>query len=232
MRCWLDANGTRIDRFHASSMACSPSRACFWTGMYAPQQGIYGTFVVGTQFTMDPSIPTIGDLFKELGYRTAFFGKWHLSFPGRAADEPRGRARHRRRTTRSRGYGFDDSAISPPADVGGYNDGYTNDPIWTGQAVDLAAASTPSDEQPWLCVLSLLNPHDIQFYPRGFRADFKRPDYGAEPEPSFYAEPTLDDKPIAPAALPQRRRSRSPARPTARRTTPSTGAGSSTPTTT
>ncbi|MCW2991156.1 MAG: sulfatase [Solirubrobacterales bacterium] len=77
-RCWLDANGTRIDRFSASSMACSPSRACFWTGMYAPQQGVYGTFVLGTQFTMDPSIPTIGDLFRELGYQTAFFGKWHL----------------------------------------------------------------------------------------------------------------------------------------------------------
>ena len=93
-RCWIDQNGTRIDRFHASSMACSPSRACFWTGMYAPQQGVYGTFVVGTQFTMDPSIPTIGDLFKELGYQTAFFGKWHLSYPGRSADQPRGGARH------------------------------------------------------------------------------------------------------------------------------------------
>jgi arylsulfatase A-like enzyme len=48
-----------------------------------------------------------------------------------------------------------------------------------------------------LCVLSLLNPHDIQFYPRGFRVDFKRPDYHAQPEPSFYAEPTLGDKPSA-----------------------------------
>ena len=38
-----------------------------------------------------------------------------------------------------KGYGFDDSAISPPADVGAYNDGYTNDPIWTGQAGRLAA---------------------------------------------------------------------------------------------
>ncbi len=60
-----------------------------------PQQGIYGTFVVGTQFTMDPSIPTIGDLFKEVGYRTAFFGKWHLSFPGDPPTNARGRARHR-----------------------------------------------------------------------------------------------------------------------------------------
>lgn len=193
LRCWMDANGTRIDRFQASSMACSPSRATFWTGMHAPQQGIYGTFVLGTQFTLDPSIPTIGDLFKELGYQTAFFGKWHLSFPGEpptnieaALDVVQGNPLG--------GYGFDHSAISPPADVGGYNDGYTNDPIWTGQATAWLKAHA-KDAQPWMCVVSLLNPHDIQFYPRGFRADFKRPDYGAKPEPSFAAEPTLADKP-------------------------------------
>ena len=88
--------------------------------------------------------------------------------------------------------------ISPPADVGGYNDGYTNDPIWTGQATKWLHQHA-ADEQPWMCVLSLLNPHDIQFYPRGFRVDFKRPDYGAKPEKSFYANPTLDGKPSAQA---------------------------------
>jgi arylsulfatase len=195
VRCWLDTNGTRIDGFHASSMACSPSRACFWTGMYAPQQGIYGTFVLGLQFTLDPSIPTIGDLFKDLGYRTAFFGKWHLSFPGEpptnveaALDVAQGNP--------LAGYGFDHSAISPPADVGAYNDGYTNDPIWTAQAVDFLRTHA-RDTQPWMCVLSLLNPHDIQFYPRGYRADFKRPDYHPKLEPSFHAEPTVGDKPTA-----------------------------------
>jgi arylsulfatase len=193
VRCWLDENGTRIDNFHASSMACSPSRACYWTGMHAPQQGVYGTFVVGLQFTMDPSIPTIGDLFKEVGYRTAFFGKWHLSFPGEPPTNPEALL-DTLQGNPLKGYGFDDSAISPPSDVGAYNDGYTNDPIWTGQAVRWLREHA-GDEQPWLCVLSLLNPHDIQFYPRGFRVDFKRPDYDAKPEPSFAAEPTLDDKP-------------------------------------
>ncbi|MEX2194214.1 MAG: sulfatase-like hydrolase/transferase [Thermoleophilaceae bacterium] len=195
VRCWLDANGTRIDRFHASAMACSPSRACHWTGMYAPQQGVYGTFVLGLQFTMDPSIPTIGDLFKELGYQTAFFGKWHLSFPG----DPPTNAEALLDTAQGnplRGYGFDHSAISPPADVGAYNDGYTNDPLWTAQAVDFLRGHA-RDAKPWLCVLSLLNPHDIQFYPRGFRVDFQRPDHRPELEPSFHAEPTTSDKPTA-----------------------------------
>ncbi len=193
-RCWLDENGTRIDRFHVSSMACTPSRTCFWTGMYAPQTGMYGTFVLGTQFAIDPSIPTIGDLFKDMGYRTAFFGKWHLSFPG----EPPTNAEALLDLVKGgplAAHGFDDSVISPPADVGGYNDGYTNDPIWTAQAVRWLREHA-ADEKPWLCVLSLLNPHDIQFYPRGFRADFERPEYsGTEPELSFHLEPDLADKP-------------------------------------
>jgi arylsulfatase A-like enzyme len=163
--------------------------------MHAPQQGIYGTFVVGTQFTMDPSIPTIGDLFKEVGYRTAFFGKWHLSFPGDPPTNPEA-VLDLAELNPLKGYGFDDSAISPPSDTGGYNDGYTNDPIWTGQAVNWLKKHA-GDDQPWICVLSLLNPHDIQFFPRGFLVDFKRPDYEPELPVSFHAEPNLDDKPSA-----------------------------------
>jgi arylsulfatase A-like enzyme len=191
-RCWFDAHGTNIDNFHSSSMACSPARGCLWTGMHAPQQGMYGTFVVGAQFNMDPSIPTIGDLFKELGYRTAFFGKWHLSFPG----EPPSSAEQAFDTVQDnplRSFGFDDSVISPPSDAGAYNDGYANDPIWTGQALQWLRAHV-DDEQPWFCVLSLLNPHDIQYFPRGFRADYKRPDY--DPKPDFSNKlDDLKDKP-------------------------------------
>ncbi len=192
-RCWLDEHGTNIDRFHASSMACTPSRGALWTGMYAPQQGMYGTFIVGAQFNIDPSIPTIGDLFKELGYRTAFFGKWHLSFPGEipssaeeALDTVQGNPLH--------AHGFDDSVISPPSDVSAYNDGYVNDPIWTRQALEWLDAHG-RDEQPWICILSLLNPHDIQYFPRGFAADYKRPDYDARPDPSWALEKDLKDKP-------------------------------------
>ena len=193
VRCWLDRNGTRIDRFHASSMACSPSRACYWTGMYAPQQGVYGTFIVGTQFTMDPSIPTIGDLFKEMGYQTAFFGKWHLSFPGEpptnleaALDTVQGNPLQRLRL-RSLG------------DLAAVRRRRLQRRLHERPDLDRAGLSFlrkhAGDDQPWMCVLSLLNPHDIQFYPRGFLADFKRPDYDAQPEPSFYSEPTLADKP-------------------------------------
>jgi len=50
--------------------------------MYTPQNGIFGNFLQSWQFSLDPRIPTIGDLMHDQGYETAFFGKWHLSMAG------------------------------------------------------------------------------------------------------------------------------------------------------
>jgi len=149
--------------------------------------------------------------------------------PGRSADESGGGARPRQSQPAER-LRLRRLAISPPSDVGAYNDGYTNDPIWTGQAVDWLKQHA-RQSQPWLCVLSLLNPHDIQFYPRGFRVDWKRPDYDAQLEPSFYAEPTLKDKPSGQDKFRHVVQIISGS-PRTRATTPSTSAACSTPTTT
>ena len=86
-RDWIDSRGVSFERFHHSAVQCSPSRACFWTGMYPPQHGIFGNFLQSWQFSLDPRIPTIGDLMREQGYTTAFFGKWHLSMVGLSVPE-------------------------------------------------------------------------------------------------------------------------------------------------
>ena len=198
--------------------------------MYAPQQGIYGTFVLGTQFTMDPSIPTIGDLFKELGYRTAFFGKWHLSFPG----EPPTNLEAALDTVQGNplgGYGFDHSAISPPADVGGYNDGYTNDPIWTGQARQLAARA----RQRRAAVAVRAEPaqparHPV--LPARLPGRLQAPRLRRRARAVVLRRADARRQAERPAALPQRRRDHRRHAAAPCRTTPSTGAASSTPTTT
>jgi len=46
-RDWVDSRGVNFERFHHSAVQCSPSRACFWTGMYPPQHGIFGNFLNG-----------------------------------------------------------------------------------------------------------------------------------------------------------------------------------------
>ncbi len=123
---------------------------------------------------------------REQGYTTAYFGKWHLSMAG-AVGCPRARREPRRATT-SRPYGFDYSAQSPSLEPAGYNDGVYNDPLWTKQAVDWLAEHG-GDEKPWFLVVSLLNPHDIAYFPRGFSVDVTRPDWQVQLPPNFEDDP-------------------------------------------
>src|SRR3954447_26896624 len=67
-RDFIDGRGVSFERFHHTAVQCSSSRACFWTGMYVPQNGIFGNFLQSWQFSLDPRIPTIGDTPRQQGY--------------------------------------------------------------------------------------------------------------------------------------------------------------------
>ncbi|MCF3109758.1 sulfatase-like hydrolase/transferase [Niabella sp. CC-SYL272] len=77
----LGASGVRFTQFYSASPICSPSRASLLTGRY-PQRaglpemasslkGVEG--MPGTQYTM-------GELFRDAGYKTAHIGKWHVGY--------------------------------------------------------------------------------------------------------------------------------------------------------
>jgi arylsulfatase len=180
-RDFIDGRGVSFERFHHTAVQCSSSRACFWTGMYVPQNGIFGNFLQSWQFSLDPRIPTVGDLLRDQGYTTAYFGKWHLSMVG--VSVPEGPAENAAGNYLGP-YGFDYSDQSLSLEPAGYNDGVYNDPIWTKQAVDWLGEHG-GQEKPWFMVASLLNPHDIAYYPRGFSVDVKRPDWQVSLPPNF-----------------------------------------------
>ncbi|WP_354701760.1 hypothetical protein DSM112329_02090 [Paraconexibacter sp. AEG42_29] len=182
-RDFLDQRGVSFERYHHSAVQCSSARACMWTGLYTPQNGIFGNFLQSWQFSLDPRIPTLGDLMKEQGYKTAYFGKWHLSMAGTSLPEG---IPDNLRNNYLGPYGFDYSALSTSTEPAGYNDGIYNDPIWTREGVDWLREHG-GGEQPWFCVVSLLNPHDIAYYPRGFTADVTRPDWEVKLPPNFDA---------------------------------------------
>ena len=72
------SEGVKMMDMHSAATVCSPSRASLLTGKNAYRSGYYniaGFF--GTTFS--PSEVTLPQLLKEVGYETAFFGKWHLS---------------------------------------------------------------------------------------------------------------------------------------------------------
>ena len=67
-------SGASFQNFYVNAV-CSPTRAEFLTGRYSFRSGIYSTGGGGERMDVDET--TIADVFKEAGYETAAYGKWH-----------------------------------------------------------------------------------------------------------------------------------------------------------
>ncbi len=80
----LAADGVRCTNGYVSGTVCSPSRAGLMTGRYQSRFGhehnIVGAkeYFVQDQIGLPISEVTMADRLKQLGYRTACIGKWHL----------------------------------------------------------------------------------------------------------------------------------------------------------
>lgn len=74
--------GMYFTDFHANSSVCSPTRTAFLTGRYQQRVGIVDVIVGSREPDSGilPSTPTLPRVFKENGYATAMFGKWHCGY--------------------------------------------------------------------------------------------------------------------------------------------------------
>jgi arylsulfatase A-like enzyme len=90
---WIEApnlermakQGMIFTDFHTNSSVCTPTRAAFLTGRYQQRAGLVDV-IVGSREPDEgvlPSTPTIPRIFKDNGYATALFGKWHLGYQDR-----------------------------------------------------------------------------------------------------------------------------------------------------
>ena len=83
----LAREGLRLTQYLVEP-SCTPSRAALMTGQYSIRNGLSLATVPGsTPNTLSGKAYTMGQLFKDKGYATAIFGKWHLgieaqSLPG------------------------------------------------------------------------------------------------------------------------------------------------------
>jgi arylsulfatase len=73
----LANEGLRLTQFLVEP-ACTPSRAALMTGQYSIRNGLSLIAVEGSPNTLSAHAYTMGQLFKDVGYATAIFGKWHL----------------------------------------------------------------------------------------------------------------------------------------------------------
>jgi arylsulfatase len=73
----LAREGMRLTQFLVEP-ACTPSRAALLTGRYSIREGLSLILLPGGPNTLSDRAVTLGELFKNAGYATAIFGKWHL----------------------------------------------------------------------------------------------------------------------------------------------------------
>jgi len=74
----LADQGMRFTDFCVASSVCSASRAALLTGRYGVRVGVPGVISANTNTALPSSELTLAERFRELGYATAIFGKWHL----------------------------------------------------------------------------------------------------------------------------------------------------------
>ncbi len=141
--------GVSFTRHYTASNDCSPARAALLTGLHTHQTGC---MITGAS-TLDPRFPTWGTMLREHGYRTYWYGKWHLTH-GDA---------HWNSKTGPPGlstYGFDGGTFPPPDGAPGQ--GWRVDPSIVQQFEDWYRHA--GADGPWCTTVSLVNPHDIAWW--------------------------------------------------------------------
>ena len=72
----LAAGGVVFENSFCTTPQCSPSRSSLLTGNYPSKTGVMGN--IGAAGGSSLAEKTIGARLKKAGYRTGYFGKWHL----------------------------------------------------------------------------------------------------------------------------------------------------------
>jgi len=74
----LAAEGSRFTSFYVAQSVCTASRAALMTGSYANRVSMSGALNHLSPTGLHPKEKLLPQVFKDRGYATAMFGKWHL----------------------------------------------------------------------------------------------------------------------------------------------------------
>ncbi|MCM4164650.1 MULTISPECIES: sulfatase [unclassified Arenibacter] len=91
----MAAEGTKIMQYYSGSPICSPSRVSILTGMH-PANWNFTTFLNDRQSNLEAEqanylnvhAPSMAKIFKDGGYATGHFGKWHMGGGRDVLDAP------------------------------------------------------------------------------------------------------------------------------------------------
>jgi arylsulfatase A-like enzyme len=146
----LQSSSVSFESHYTASNMCTPSRGVMTTGLYSHQTGCLFTGEGPTESSLAPQFPTWGTMLRQQGYRTWWWGKWHLGHSGDVT--PEGLDAH----------GF--SGGSYPSPNGAPNQGLQKDPRIVDQFAEWFDDN--AGKGPWCTTVSLVNPHDICWWPK------------------------------------------------------------------
>ena len=130
----LANSGVRFEQGYCAAPVCGPSRACVATGRMPHENG-----VLVNSMSIPEQMPTMGEVFGDAGYQTAWTGRWCV--PGNGPEIR----------------GFDClHDPSQPLGQGMFADSHVAD-----CAIDFLGQK---HERPFLLGVSLCNPHDICYW--------------------------------------------------------------------
>tara|TARA_R110002020_G_scaffold406379_2_gene616563 strand:- start:28811 stop:30559 length:1749 start_codon:yes stop_codon:yes gene_type:complete len=155
--------GVSMGNFHVNTTPCSPSRSVIFTGQHTQKTGITANLGLPPFNELASTIPTLGHMLGDLGYHTAYKGKWHLSHIAEASDLTYGVVET---TTDSLlPFGFADYNLNGDPH-GSHMSGFIFDKVTASDTVTWLHEHK-DDEKPWFMAVNFVNPHDIMFYSSG-----------------------------------------------------------------
>ena len=189
----LHSQSTRLTNFHVGP-TCAPTRASLMTGRYCNRTGVWHTVMGRSLLRKDET--TLANVFSDTGYKTGFFGKWHLgdNYPFRPQD---------------RGFGevlaHGGGGITQAPDY--WNNDYFNDTYfhngkpqkYTGYCTDIWFENAinfieQNRSKPFFCYITTNAPHGPFNVPQKYIDMYK--DDPAVPNPNFYGMITNIDENI------------------------------------
>jgi arylsulfatase len=160
----LANQGIVFENHRINSCVCTSSRSVIYTGRHIQQTGMFDNANFPWSRSLSTDIKTIGHMMREVGYYSAYKGKWHLT--KEFETENKLDAPTKIFTKEMEAYGFSD--YLGVGDIMAHTQGgYLHDGMiaaaaasWLrGKAAELAKAN-----QPWFLAVNLVNPHDVMFY--------------------------------------------------------------------
>jgi arylsulfatase A-like enzyme len=172
----LRRNGISFERAFTNACMCSPARSTLMSGYFPAQHGVKYTLEEDMpvekgypQVELPVDLKNLATVMKAAGYNVVYKGKWHCSKPATPEHaEPSDLEKYGFQRWNPPDAGANQSV---PEAGGGFvdNDGRFVDSTGTTAAgtegVMQYLSSTAAQQQPFFMVISLVNPHDVLFYP-------------------------------------------------------------------